>query len=313
MTTIVLPLDASSGAPTFNAQQTRQAFSAFLGAAPTGRPLGAISGVRPGTPTTTVTVSGTTWSCAAHSGVLDVEASAVAGPYLYATDGSDTGSITAADGTNPRVDIIYVQVSDNVQDSSGSEAGTVGYLAGTPAASPVAPAAPARSMVLAQISVPVLGGGNASVSWVVPTFGLPPEPSYEAHKSGTQATADTTITNVTFDVIDRNIGSMRTNNTTATITTAGLYAISGGVNYQPSGATGAIAVIIQVNGNMVATNTSVLTANTLIGSNAEVSSVKYLNAGDTVTLATYHNGGVSLTIDGTVNAGCWIRMARIGS
>lgn len=172
MTTIVLPLDAASGTPTFSAQQTRQAFSAFLGPAPSGRPLGAISGVRPGTPSTTVTVTGTTWSCAAHSGVLDVEASAAAGPYLYATDGSDSGSVTAADGTNPRIDIVYVQVSDNVQDSSGSEGGVVGYLAGTAAATPTAPGAPPRSMVIANISVPKLGGGNPSVSWVAPTFGV---------------------------------------------------------------------------------------------------------------------------------------------
>lgn len=179
MTTIVLPLDAASGSPSFSAQATRQAFSALAGAAPSGRPLGATSGVRPGTPSTTVTATGFTWSCAAHAGVLDVQASATAGPYLYATDGTDTGSITAANGTNPRVDIIYVQVNDNVQDSSGSEGGLIGYLAGTPAASPVAPSPPnSRCMVLANISVPVSGGGNPSVSWVAPTFGTPAWTSY---------------------------------------------------------------------------------------------------------------------------------------
>jgi hypothetical protein len=199
MTTIVLPLDASSGTPTFNAQQTRQAFSAFLGPAPSGRPLGAISGVRPGTPSTTVSVTGTTWSCAAHSGVLDVEASAAAGPYLYATDGSDTGSITAADGTNPRVDIIYVQVSDNVQDSSGSEGGTVGYLAGTPAATPVAPNAPARSLVIANIAVPKLGGGNPAVSWMAPSYGVDLSTPWTAYTpTWTAVTTNPTIGNGTL-------------------------------------------------------------------------------------------------------------------
>lgn len=167
MATTAFPLDASSGAPSYNAQAIRQAFSSFLGTAPSGRPLGATSGVRPGTPSTTVSLSSFTWRCAAVSGVLDVETSATAGPYLFATDGTDSGTVQAADSTNPRVDIIYIQLNDNVQDASGAESASVSYLAGTPAASPVAPSPPnSRTLVLAQISVPKNGGGAPSVSWV---------------------------------------------------------------------------------------------------------------------------------------------------
>lgn len=172
MAITVLPIDASAGAPAYSAQHTRQAFSAFLGPAPTGRPVGAISGVRPGTPSTTVSLSGTgsmTWNVAAHAGVIDGEP-ASAGPYLYATDGTDTGTITAANATNPRVDIIYVRVDDADQDASGLRGGTVGYLSGTPAATPYAPATPARSIVIADINVPASGGGAPTVSWVAPVF-----------------------------------------------------------------------------------------------------------------------------------------------
>lgn len=170
MAITVLPIDASAGAPAYSSQHTRQAFSAFLGPAPAGRPLGARSGVRQGTPTSTVFLSGAgsmTWNVAAHSGVVDAE-TAAAGPYLYATDGTDSGAITAANATNPRVDIVYVQINDADQDASGQRGGAVGYLAGVPAASPVAPAAPARSMVLANLNVPV--SGAPTVSWVAPTF-----------------------------------------------------------------------------------------------------------------------------------------------
>lgn len=176
MAITVLPIDASSGAPAYSAQAFRQTLSALMGAAPASRPLGASSGVRPGTPSTTVFLSGAsnfTWNVAAHSGVLDVETSASAGAYLYATDGSDTGTITAADATNPRVDIVYVQVDDTVQDGSGLRQGVVGYLAGTPAASPVAPTTPARSYVLARISVPKVSDGNPSATWAATAYGSP--------------------------------------------------------------------------------------------------------------------------------------------
>lgn len=174
MAITMLPLDATAGSPSFTSQQTRQALSALYGPAPSGRPLGAISGVRSGTPTTTVFLTGAgsmTWNVAAHSGVLDTQTSALAGPYSYATDGTDTGTITAADPTNPRIDIVYVKANDDVLDGSGIVGGQVLYAAGTPAASPSAPATPARSMVLATISVPKVGAGSPAVSWVAPTFG----------------------------------------------------------------------------------------------------------------------------------------------
>lgn len=181
MAITVLPIDASAGSPAYTAQGFRQALSALVGLPPTGRPLGAVSGVRPGTPASTVFLSGAsnfTWNVAAHSGVLDTETPTNAAPYLYATDGTDTGTVTAADATNPRIDIVYIQVNDTVQDGSGSRNGVVGYLAGTPAASPSAPATPARSIVLAQIAVPSVGGGNPSSTWVATTWGASSWTSY---------------------------------------------------------------------------------------------------------------------------------------
>lgn len=175
MAITVLPIDASAGSPSYSAQAFRQALSALIGPAPTGRPLGALSGVRPFTSSSTVFLSGGsnfTWNVAAHSGVLDTEVANASGPYLYATDGTDTGTITAADATNPRVDIIYVQVNDTVQDGSGLRNGVVGYLAGTPAASPNPPATPTRSIVLAQINVPKVGSGNPSATWTAATWGV---------------------------------------------------------------------------------------------------------------------------------------------
>ena len=51
-------------------------------------------------------------------------------------------AVTAADATNPRIDIVYL-----------SSAGVVSYLAGTAAATPAAPATPAGGLLLVEISV----------------------------------------------------------------------------------------------------------------------------------------------------------------
>lgn len=168
MVNFAWPLDAVSGSPLNTGRRLRQTQMApLLGGATAVRPLGARSGVRPGTSTSTVTATSTLWTAGAHAGVLDVQAAAEAGPYGYAVDAAVTGGVTAANASNPRVDIVYVQLSDPSESDGTTTPGVnVLYLAGTAAATPVAPARPARSLVLAQINVPRSGGGNPTVTWV---------------------------------------------------------------------------------------------------------------------------------------------------
>jgi hypothetical protein len=164
------PLDAVSGAPVYSGRALRQTQVAPLVAgASVSRPLGGRSGVRPGTSLSFVTATSTTWTVGAHAGILDVQAAAEAGPYGYSVDASVSGSVSAANASNPRVDIVFVQLADPAESDGTSTPGvTVGYLAGSAAASPVAPAAPARSMVLSQIVVPKSGSGSPSVTFVAP-------------------------------------------------------------------------------------------------------------------------------------------------
>ncbi|HJQ00076.1 MAG TPA: hypothetical protein VJ851_00620 [Jatrophihabitans sp.] len=98
-----------------------------------------------------------------------------AAPYFYATDGTDTGTVPAASASNPRIDVIWVEPNDNVEDGGGLLGGVIGYSQGTPASSPApplpgagTPALPARAMVLAQITVPKATTGNPSVAFVAP-------------------------------------------------------------------------------------------------------------------------------------------------
>ena len=166
----VWPVDAVSGAPTFSARQGRQlSIAPFVAGATATRPLGARSGVRPGTPTSTVSATSTTWTVNPHAGVIDAEAAAEAGPYTYSFDQAQTGTMTASDGTNPRIDLISVQISDPAEsDGTSTPSAVPVYTTGTAAPTPAVPATPARSMAIAQINVPVSGGGSPSVTWVAP-------------------------------------------------------------------------------------------------------------------------------------------------
>lgn len=162
MTLVCFPIDATGGAPTFSAQQTRQSVAALLMNG-SSRPLGASGGRRPG-PGLEVSATSTTWTVLAGVCVVDAAFTTAQAPYLVASDATVTGSMTPADGTNPRIDIIYVRVSDDPIDSTGLRQADILYLAGTAAASPVQPATPARSLLLATISVPKSGTGSPSAS-----------------------------------------------------------------------------------------------------------------------------------------------------
>ncbi|MFE4469560.1 hypothetical protein ACFRFH_12165 [Leifsonia sp. NPDC056824] len=151
--------------PSFTGRWLRQtALAAATGVASGSRPLGAASGVRPGTPNTIVTATSTTWTVTPFGGVIDGESSAIAGAYGYAFDQNVTGSVTAAGGS-ARTDRLDVQISDHAE-SDGTGATTppnvaIIYTAGGPGLA----AAPARSHALAQINVPASGGGSPTVTW----------------------------------------------------------------------------------------------------------------------------------------------------
>lgn len=163
-------MDASSGAPSYTGRMARDTASTLITMGASTRPLGGLSGVRPGTPSNIVTTTSTTYTVTPFSGVIDGESAAIAGPYQFAFPANVTGAVTAANATNPRVDIVFVKINDGAEGDGTVGAGSivVDYLAGTAAPSPVAPAAPARSFVLANINVPVSGGGSPTVSWVAP-------------------------------------------------------------------------------------------------------------------------------------------------
>lgn len=83
----------------------------------------------------------------------------IQGVYSCVNDATVSLAITTAHATLPRIDIVIAQVQDT-QYSGAVNAWSLVVVAGTPAASPVAPTAPNNSIVLANVLV---GAGVTSI------------------------------------------------------------------------------------------------------------------------------------------------------
>lgn len=152
-------VNASAGAPLYSAIELRRLDAVLMFGGVADR-LGARQGVRPGA--TPVSLVGTTWTVFDVPAVVYPAATVISGPYRVALL-ETTGSVTAA-AAQPRKDIIYCQVQDHDEDSSGQRRARPGYLAGTPSGSPVEPAVPTGAFRLATIDVPASGGGSPTLT-----------------------------------------------------------------------------------------------------------------------------------------------------
>ena len=150
--------------PHYTAQQFRQGQAATHGGG-ANRRLGGRSGFRVDTPSNILTATSTTWTLGACAAMIDPGFATHQGMYGWASDANVTGSVTAADATNPRKDIVYIQVNDSsAGDGSGALSANVLYLAGTPGTTPSAPTLPARSFLVGTITVPQVSGGSPTVA-----------------------------------------------------------------------------------------------------------------------------------------------------
>lgn len=83
--------------------------------------------------------------------VVQATANPVDGAYVSTLASQATLAVATADPTNPRIDLVLAYVSDV---GTSSSFGAVEILTGTAAASPVAPTAPANSLILSELTVP---------------------------------------------------------------------------------------------------------------------------------------------------------------
>ncbi|MEV7599857.1 hypothetical protein AB0O91_20985 [Kitasatospora sp. NPDC089797] len=128
-----------------------------------GTVLGSRPGARPGDPGLTVTLSGTTINVGAGVATLYRSGQGVYRAYLAATS---PGTLTAANATYTRIDLVYLRVWDTAVDATGLRQADAVYLPGTAAAAPVAPSpGPTEIYIpLATITVPPTGAGAPTVN-----------------------------------------------------------------------------------------------------------------------------------------------------
>lgn len=81
------------------------------------------------------------------------------GTYACVNDATKNVTITAADGSNPRIDLVVAKVQDTLY-SGAVNSWSLAIVTGTPSGSPAVPTAPANSVTLAQIAV---GAGVTSI------------------------------------------------------------------------------------------------------------------------------------------------------
>jgi hypothetical protein len=149
-------INASSGSPAYSANELRQAMA--LGLQYGGRNLGARQGVRPGGNQLQVSLAGSTITVQPGVACVDPALNTPQGPYWVAIPAAETHTLTAADATNPRKDIVTLRVYDHDEDASGLRLARTEYTAGTPNPSPAEPSVPAGAIRLATIDVPASPG-----------------------------------------------------------------------------------------------------------------------------------------------------------
>lgn len=99
-------------------------------------------------------------------GAVVIPGNAVSGTGVYraALTSAITGALAARNATNPRITlVIFRAYDDDVVGTHNAYKGTIEFVNGTPAASPVSPSLPSMAVELARITVPQTGGGAASV------------------------------------------------------------------------------------------------------------------------------------------------------
>lgn len=125
----------------------------LTGASPSGSTgIAARPGVRPGLGSPLLVQAASGMNITVNAGVAYVQgsASATAGIYTACLDAAATITVATSDPTNPRIDNVIVQVTDLGSSSSTT---VITLQTGTPAPSPVAPALPANSLLLATVAV----------------------------------------------------------------------------------------------------------------------------------------------------------------
>ncbi|MEU6881996.1 hypothetical protein [Streptomyces sp. NPDC046712] len=143
-----------------------------IGATTPVNPLGVRSGILPGTFDGKFRVGGLWMSSAGpmtatvYAGKAVVQGGNSDGAYPVALDQDMTITFGDGDPLNPRIDLVVLRVYDNDADLQGKYDAVVEIVKGEAKAVPVAPGAPARSLVLFSVKVKAgASAGTGGIEW----------------------------------------------------------------------------------------------------------------------------------------------------
>lgn len=165
------PVQASGAIPLMNAAGTspvntaanyRQGLlGAFLAPAP-GGPMVWRPGVLPTTALAGGATNGDLWvyqtTTASNQvqivpgGCVIPRSGAAGGPYTVYFNATSLLTTDAGSSSNPRIDVVYVQLTDAALGDSGTQGGQLAIVNGTPSSSPVVPTIPTNAIPLAQLA-----------------------------------------------------------------------------------------------------------------------------------------------------------------
>lgn len=302
-------------AGSFPAENDRLLLKSLLGGSPN---QASTSGVAGSTADLAVTASGTpdmNVHVAPGAAFVPGTETTTQGVYGVYIDASVTVPIAAADGTNPRISLIVLQVLD-AGYSGSSNIGQAIEVAGTPASSPVAPAVPKNSIVLAQVLVAhsvtsITSGAITDERTYAELGGRLIRPACRVYQTAALTYSSGATHYLPFDTVQYdNFGGFTTGSSAHyTVPEAGVYAVSVLATFVTDTAADAYVSFIAKNGVQWSAGGGSSPAGTA-GLNAlAVDMAVKCNAGD--TLAGWYFAATAVAAGTGATAGNFMSIAKV--